>query len=277
MKTMKRLMIGLLVLSIACGMVFANEDKNGSKDHPLFNRMPGYFIDDYEQKDFEKVTYNSKDGKEVNVEGKYFLINYKSVNEEKYPSDLQILRNYINAVQKIGGQLMYQDEFEVHLKIAKNGGETWVKVEALDNGWQYNLIIIEKGAMEQSIVADAASLANSIKTTGKVALYGIYFDTGKADVKAESEPCLKEIANLMQTDVKLKLLVVGHTDNVGTFEGNILLSRQRAEAVVKTLVSKYGVDASRLLGCGAGPMAPVDSNKTETGRAQNRRVELVER
>lgn len=277
MKTIKGWFFGLLGLVLFTGgMILAEStDVRGSKDHPLFNRMSGYFIEYYEEKDFDAVTFRKGD-QDVTVEGRYVSINYRSVNDEKYPSTLQILRNYINAAQKIGGKLMCQDEFEAHLRIAKSGGETWIKVYVSDDGWQYTLTIIEKGGMEQSIVADAASLANSIQNTGKVALYGIYFDTGKADVKSESEPALKEIAKLMQANPKLKLLVVGHTDNVGKIDANMLLSKQRAEAVVKALVSKHGVSATRLLGCGAGPMAPVASNKDEAGRSLNRRVELVE-
>jgi outer membrane protein OmpA-like peptidoglycan-associated protein len=271
----KRLVLVFLGLMVVTGIVFAASDAEGSKDHPLFNRMPGFFIDNYEEKDFETATFRIKGGEEIDVEGKYVKINYRSINDSKYPSETQIQRNYINAVLKIGGQLMYQQESEVYQKIAQKG-ETWVKVETMDNGWQYELTIVEKGGMEQNIQADATSLSNSIQNTGKVALYGIYFDTGKAEVKAESESALKEIAQLLKTDAKLKLLVVGHTDNVGKFEANMLLSKQRADAVVKVLVSKYGIAPARLMPCGAGSMAPVASNQTEEGRAQNRRVELVE-
>ena len=69
--------------------------------------------------------------------------------------------------------------------------------------------------------------------------------------------------------------MVGHTDNVGLFEHNIKLSQDRAAAVVKALVGKYGITSSRLTPFGDGPTAPVASNKSEEGRAKNRRVELV--
>ena len=111
--------------------------------------------------------------------------------------------------------------------------------------------------------------------TGKAAVYGIYFDTGKAEIKPESEPALKEIAKLLQADPKLKLYVVGHTDNSGGLDYNMKLSKDRADAVVKALTGKYGIAASRLSAFGVGPLAPVASNQTEEGRAKNRRVELV--
>lgn len=85
----------------------------------------------------------------------------------------------------------------------------------------------------------------------------------------------KEIAKLLKADAKLKLYVVGHTDNAGTFDYNLRLSKDRAAAVVTALTAKHGIAAARLLPFGAGPAAPVASNDAEAGRAKNRRVELV--
>ncbi len=108
-----------------------------------------------------------------------------------------------------------------------------------------------------------------------MALYGIYFDTDKAELKPESEPTLVEISKLLKADAKLKLFVVGHTDNVGTFDHNLKLSQASAAAVVAALTKKHGVAAARLTPFGAGPTSPVASNAAEAGRAKNRRVELV--
>ena len=131
--------------------------------------------------------------------------------------------------------------------------------------------------MESGLVTvNAAALAGDISRTGHSAVYGIYFDTGKADVKPESDAALKEIAKMLQENPALKLLVVGHTDNVGTLASNMDLSKRRAAAVVQVLTATNGVAAARLLAQGAGPLAPVASNGTEEGRAKNRRVELVE-
>jgi OmpA-OmpF porin, OOP family len=74
----------------------------------------------------------------------------------------------------------------------------------------------------------------------------------------------------------LKVNVVGHTDNVGTIDANMKLSQARATAVVAALTSKYGITAIRLKAYGVGPLAPVAGNKTDDGKAKNRRVELVE-
>lgn len=106
-------------------------------------------------------------------------------------------------------------------------------------------------------------------------IYGIYFDTDKADVKPESEQALGEIARLLEKRPGLKLYVVGHTDSVGSLDYNRDLSVRRARAVVKVLTGKYGVAASRPRGEGVGPLAPVLANTSNGGRAKNRRVELV--
>ncbi len=138
------------------------------------------------------------------------------------------------------------------------------------------LDVIEMKAMQAGLVTvDAAALASDITRTGHSAVYGIYFDTGKADVKPESDAALKEIAKLLQQNAALKLHVVGHTDNVGQLASNMDLSHRRADAVVKVLTAKYSVAAARLDAQGVGPLAPVASNESEDGRAKNRRVELV--
>ena len=127
----------------------------------------------------------------------------------------------------------------------------------------------------REVVADATALGSDIKSSGHVAVYGITFDTNKAEVKPESKPTLDEIAKLLKQEPALKLKVVGHTDMTGLFDANMKLSQARAEAVVQALVSQYGIAAPRLKGYGVGPLAPVASNAAEEGRAKNRRVELV--
>lgn len=134
--------------------------------------------------------------------------------------------------------------------------------------------VVEVGAMVQSIM-DSGAMAKSISETGSVALYGIYFDTGKAEIKPGSEATLKAIAELMQKVPALKLYVVGHTDNQGALAYNLGLSKRRAAAVLKELAGRYRVPAARLAADGVGPLAPRATNLTEDGRAKNRRVELV--
>jgi ligand-binding sensor domain-containing protein len=98
---------------------------------------------------------------------------------------------------------------------------------------------------------------------------------GSADVKPESDPALQEIAKLLKQDSKLKIYVVGHTDSQGTLNYNMDLSQRRSEAVVRSLTTQHGIVSSRLMAKGLGPLAPVESNDSDAGRAKNRRVELV--
>ena len=114
------------------------------------------------------------------------------------------------------------------------------------------------------------------RAEGRAVFYGILFDFDKAEVKPESEGQLAEMAKFLQANAAARVFIVGHTDNKGTLDYNVGLSSRRAEAVVKALSSKYGVDARRLTPRGLGPLAPVTSNRNEDGRAKNRRVEMVE-
>jgi len=132
-----------------------------------------------------------------------------------------------------------------------------------------------KGREQKMVKVDAAQMARSIAATGRIALYGILFDVDKATVKPESTPALTEIAALLKADPALKLLVVGHTDTAGAFDYNRQLSQRRADAVVAALVRDHQADKARLLPVGVSFAAPVASNESEEGRAQNRRVELV--
>jgi outer membrane protein OmpA-like peptidoglycan-associated protein len=275
---MKRSIVLLLLILSGFAPLVAQEDAEGSKDPALFTRMPGYHIYRYDDVQFDKYEFRISANKTLDVEGHHLFILYDLNNNVQVPSPLQTVRNYTNAIKKVGGELLY--EFEdggiqnVILKLVKNGQEVWAHVIASANG-QYSLHIIEKQLMNQDVIADANSMAKSIKESGKVAVYGIYFDTGKSILKPESQQTLQEIGNLLKADPALKLYVVGHTDNTGLFDANMKLSMDRAATVVNSLISQFSVNAARLKACGDGPTAPVASNDTEEGKALNRRVELV--
>lgn len=269
--------VGLLLVLFAASSVLAqNEtDVKGSLDHPLFTRMPGYYISDYNVNEFDKYTSPYLSGQDENWEGKVTRLAYYIKTDAKQASMLQIARNYENAVKEIGGKILVSEGRVIEGKIEKNGAVTYVHIEAFNDGRNYDVIVVETGAMKQDVVADAAALSASIAATGKAAVYGIYFDTGKSVVKPESTPALEEITKLMKQNGSLTLYVVGHTDNVGALDYNLKLSADRADAVVKALIGR-GIVASRLKGAGVGPYCPVASNRTEEGKAKNRRVELVE-
>jgi len=269
----------IFTLFIICSLSFAQEDAKGSKDHPLFNRMPGYRIMGYDDRDFDVFKdFLDEKGKKMSVEGHYYYFNYGLNKGAKVASGPQVLRNYMNAVKNAGGSVVYEEGCcYVYLKLKKHNQITWIRVKAYKEAGSYQVWIIEEAEMEQNIIVDAKSMMSDINAQGRVALYGIYFDFDKSDVKPESDPTLKEISKLLSENPKLKLYVVGHTDNVGDYNYNIKLSQARADAVVKTLVSNFNVDKNRLTPAGVGPLAPVTTNDTDEGKAKNRRVELIKK
>ena len=268
--------LGICMFSLLLTPVLsiAQEDEPGSKDHPFLTRMPDFYISGYEYEEFDQADFKNSKGENIKVEGRKYDIYYNIKEGKTAPSKLQVLRNYENAIKKIGGSTVYEAGEEAWLKVEKGGNITWIYLDARTGG-EYELMIVEKKAMVQEVVADANSLARDIKSSGHASVYGIHFDFNKAEVKPESEHTLEEIAKLLKQNPKLNLYVVGHTDSVGKIAYNMELSRTRAEAVVKVLVTKYKVAQNRLHPYGVGPLTPVSTNETEEGRALNRRVELV--
>ena len=163
--------------------------------------------------------------------------------------------------------------------LEKNGGSIYVVLagkQYMANEKVFMLDVIEETAMKGDLIkVNANEMLKGIKANGKIALYGIYFDFDKSDIKPESETTLIEISKLLKENPTLNLYVVGHTDMKGSYEYNITLSKNRAVAVINELVKKYDISSSRLTGEGVGSLAPVSTNETEEGRKQNRRVELV--
>ncbi len=274
---MRTMGVLVLALALASGGTAWGADAEGGRDHPLLTRMPGFAIDEYAEMDFDRMPFADRDGREVSVEGKRTTITYLLDPEKatKTPSEAQILQNHANAVAKLGGKTVFAKGNKLFLEVRKEGAVTWVAVRAFNQGESYTLDIAEGKRMEQEVTADAAALSKAIAETGKAAVYGIYFDTGAAVVKPESEPTLAEIARLLGSEKGLRLHVVGHTDSQGDLASNMRLSQARAAAVVKALAEGHGADKARLSPAGVGPLAPVATNRTEEGRALNRRVELV--
>jgi OmpA-OmpF porin, OOP family len=141
----------------------------------------------------------------------------------------------------------------------------------------YFVQVIESQAMQtdQVTVVKADTMGKGLSADGKIALYGIFFDTAKADIKPESKAQLDEMAKLLMQSPKLQVFIVGHTDNQGGVDANMALSLRRAQAVATALAKDYKVDAGRLSARGVAYFSPVASNDADSGRAKNRRVELV--
>lgn len=259
---------------IACAMLatLAGEaraqDAKGCKDSPVMSRLPGSVILYCNHESFAAHDFRMDAGTVKHVEGEYTAIGYQL---PKDITDLQVFRNIESALKSDGWTI---DHEKGTSEIVAHKGGAWFGLAGHGYRQPEYTFVVEK-QMVQEVVANAAALRSGLAGKGHVVVSGIFFDTGKADVKPESDAALKEVAKLLQQDPSMKVFVVGHTDNAGSLPSNMDLSSRRAAAVMKELTAKYGVGAARLLAFGNGPYAPLASNDSDEGRAQNRRVELV--
>jgi outer membrane protein OmpA-like peptidoglycan-associated protein len=274
-KTHHALFVALFLTLAGARPGVAQNDAEGSKDHPLVTRMPGYYIDSYRVEEFAGFDPTVIGGKEVHWEGKKYSIAYARKEGAAVVSMLQIVRNYQNALKAAGGVVLGGDERRLAAELSKNGAMSGIYVECFNEGRGYEVTIVESQAMRQDVTADAAAMGKEIAATGKTIVYGIYFDTGSAAIRAESEVALAEMTKLLKGNPAMKAFIVGHTDNVGPLEVNLKLSAERADALLKALVGR-GIAGARLKSTGVGPYCPIESNSAEAGRARNRRVELVQ-
>lgn len=277
----RRLAVRLLVcamaaLSLVCGGSIDShaQDVKNSSDHPLFpNRMPGYSISNYQQQAFSSYSFRTRPAQVI--EGRYTRIHYYLKDLKQHPGGLAIRRNYENAIKSAGGEIIYSDDNVSVMKVMRDGVEVWAEVQSSTKiaGRIYFLHIVERTAMEQVITADA--MAAAIEKDGFVAL-DIHFATGKADILPESRPLINEIVAMLSKHSSLRIGVEGHTDNTGSAATNKALAEARARSVVDAIVAA-GISRDRLDPVGFGQDRPIADNRTEEGRAKNRRVELVKR
>jgi len=270
-----------------CGAGSDPDDIEGSADNPYFSRMPNYYISESQDKEFD--AYQFFDGnKLISIEGEKYRNAYYPKDGAQKASELQIRRNYTNALKSMGGTLIYEGTFKHPLindprsccvnltgRVIKGNKELWIEVVPHDygSGVSYELTILEKEVMKQDVTA--SDMLAALNKEGFIALY-INFDTGKADIKPESQAIVDQIVILLKDNPELNLNIEGHTDNVGDEKSNKALSEQRSKAVVDAIV-KQGVDTKRLSSVGWGQEKPIADNRSEEGRAKNRRVEIVKK
>ena len=267
-----------LCLSLFSMTLFSQDAKRCESSEPAYlNRMPGFYISDCknsEYNDVEFVYYVKGNALKINKGGKYYDLYYrKNEGETRKFSEAQIIQNYFNAVVKIKGKAL--SDKKTTLTASINGKEVYIQLHTAANSVDtksYRIEIVEVTPMSQDIVLN---LQEAIDQNGKAALYGILFDVGKSEIKPESAEALNQIIDYLNANPTVKIIVVGHTDNTGSYTSNITLSKARAESV-KTYLFKTGkIAATRLLSEGAGQYCPVSTNDTEDGRKLNRREEVV--
>lgn len=286
----------LLLVILLIAAPIARAQNNG---HPLIKPFEGSVILGQEVKEFDEqqlVIGKVQDDGSVNtvkLEGKVTRIDY---TDPENRSSLERIRNYEEAFKKAGFEIKFmcgKDECGHQIGIETIGfypperyltaflkrkeGNVWVGVFVPEGPWS-KIIVVEEKPMETDLVKVTADLLKTnILKDGHMAVYGIYFDTGKSEIKPESAETIKEIATLLQKNPSLQVYVVGHTDNVGKLKDNMELSQKRAEAVVNELITKYKIPSTNLEAGGVGPLAPVATNDTEEGKELNRRVEIVKK
>jgi outer membrane protein OmpA-like peptidoglycan-associated protein len=313
-KSMRRLFSVLISILIAvaatpfASLAYAEDgDVPGSQDYPGIGRFAGSLITGYDAKDFDATRLQTapfSDGQatgDMRPEGRVTRIAYRT---GPGPSILEVFRNFETQLKEAGFEmllscavddcggipfsealdvlpipLMWVDGFTYRYyagRKASDGRETFATVLVSQNNDAITaqLVVTEVGEIADKMI-DAAAMAKGLGETGHIALYGIYFDTDRAELKPESRPTLDEIASLLQGQPDMKVIIVGHTDSQGGYDYNMDLSKRRAAAVAAELAAAYQIPAERLQTAGVGYLAPVGSNASDSGRALNRRVELV--
>lgn len=310
MKSAKSLITLVFVTCVVFMSVAVAADTAGSADIPGIGRFAGSEIEFYEVENYGSTTLaNGPVLKESDarsaalvVEGAITRIVYKV---PQGASALEVFRNFENRITEAGFTsiisggseqfdyytFMYKHPVE-KLRSTSMSNEIWylsaekstadsktylsliVSPHSGGDGQRARLIAVTTKSMENRML-DAEKMLSSIAESGKVALYGIYFDTDSDNIQDASAPTLQEIARLLADNPELNLVVVGHTDNQGSYDYNMNLSRRRADAVANSLSADYGANSSRLRSAGVGYLAPAASNADEAGKQLNRRVELV--
>lgn len=269
----------------------------------------------YEETSMPRAALTRRDGKDpkdktVSTSGKLTSIRYEGPADR---SGLEVVRNYQEALEKGGFETVFfcrekecgdpstfwtAARGEVGLpsqwgsnvyalmKLERPEGTVWASVFAVETNASRNrpltphvaLRVIEEKPIETGKVSvvEADELAETIGTDGRIALYGIEFDHDSDVVKPASDPQIAEIATYLKERPRASVLVVGHTDTTGKLDYNRDLSERRAAAVVRKLTEDHGIRGDRLFAVGVGPAAPVATNRTDEGRARNRRVEIVD-
>jgi len=288
----------------------SSQDIDGSTDHPLLGRFAGAVISGYDARDFDTYRFPVSEmtgevtDNFLSLEGAKTQIAYTLPPEA---SLAEVEWNYEQALDDAGFDIVFQcadetcggtdlayaierlplprmivDPFNYRYigakKVAEEGEIYAALILSQDTSAQVRVqVTVVETAEPVFRMIDASQMAKDVSEEGRVALYGIQFDTDEATIRPDSAATLTEVATFLRENPNLEVVIVGHTDNQGTMAYNLGLSNRRAEAVTNVLIAEYGISAERMSFAGAGFLAPVATNATPAGRQLNRRVEIIAR
>jgi len=311
------------VLALAGAVAPAAADIDGAYDHPEIERVAGSSIVYFNRTEFDRLTVptGAYDGdifeSDEMLEGEVLKLSYTFDNPDI--STLQIKRNYIDALEARGFEILYADSHDALgsgagrafynasdlfsrgardcCRLATRSGNRdlrYIAARSADGSVlagiaAFNERRVPGPAVEIAVVTSAemgtemehrpltaGEMETGLIEEGRIAVQDILFEFDSARILPESSDALATVADLLTDAGDMALLVVGHTDNTGSYDYNLSLSMARAQAVVDYLTGQHGIAGERLQAAGAGMMAPIATNRTDEGRALNRRVELVE-
>jgi OmpA-OmpF porin, OOP family len=276
----KCISISIFVVALT-NFAYAQNDADGCKGHKLLTKLENFYISNCSE-NYNELQLRTGASKTETKEGNLFYYYYRFNFDAgvKMNSPFQIVKNYENAIVKNGGRLVFKNtnssegDIEATLYLSTKEKEYWIQLTRFaGNGSEaeaFGLNVLEIESMKQEVVAN--EMFEKINKEGFIALY-INFETGKSDIKPESQPIIDQLSEMLKQNPTLKISIEGHTDNIGGDKTNLPLSESRAKSVMNALISK-GIEVSRLKSKGWGQSKPIADNTTEEGRAKNRRVEI---
>jgi len=280
-KTRRVLAVGLM-LSL-CSTVAGAEE---GRDYAPFAKIDGFERQQYNDTRFDGFNFQlDKQGHTTRVEGRKIEIWYVYYGQSQSPSNLEVIRTVTQQLDAVSGQIIWEKPEEswgdgnpgedLVARYQSDGKPVWVSVVFGNGAGAYHFYVVEEKEFQPTTHLSQSDIQTALEKEGRVSLH-INFDFDHATLRPDAAPILQEITQIMKGSPNLKLEVDGHTDGIGKDDYNQTLSEARAKAVVAALIAN-GIDGKRLTARGLGASKPVATNETESGRAENRRVELIRR
>lgn len=262
---MKRSLI-LALTGLCCGLLLRGQDAPGSSDHPLFPRLKGFKLLEYDVREPSTHPFYDETGKEMVISGRMLFYYYES-DVDLTPA--KILAGFTAIAREKGAKMCAHDETKLCMLIQQDNVEVWADLSAGD--FYYTLRIIERAEINQ--VVTAGGLKGDLEGKGETTLY-IRFGYRSSEIQPYSMPLVDALAEALGQIGTTAVEIIGHTDSEGAEADNRKLSLDRALAVAEKLVAA-GIDRQRLTCTGLGEGAPaVADTESAQGKALNRRIEI---